>query len=761
MTTKNSHSDLYQDLLIDFIQFTDRNIFLTGKAGTGKTTLLRKVRSLSAKHFALVAPTGVAAIHAGGATIHSFFQLHPHTFIPDDKAGMLAAGHVKVETPYTLAKGLRIKAEKSEILRNLELLIIDEVSMLRCDLLDAIDMVLRKVRNIDLPFGGVQLLMTGDLYQLPPVVPEQEWKLISPYYKAPYFFESKALVKSGFTTISLQYIFRQTDPEFIQILHAVRTGNLPESLLVRLNERYLPKALSPESDGTVILTTHVARAEQINTARLMALPGNEIKLAAAITGSFSENMFPADQVLRLKMGAQVMFLKNDRHRRWFNGKIGKITGYDSDNQCIHVQCDDLDEPLYVDRETWKNMEYAANRSTDSIQEKEKGSFSQFPLRLAWAITIHKSQGLTFSKAIIDAGDAFASGQVYVALSRCTSLEGIVLSSTISAQEIKTDPHLEQENLQGEDASFLLDQLFFCRREYLTLMIREAFGLTWLQKAVRLAQGALASSLKNLDHQTLQEIRSWEQTRTEMQAVSQKFIPIALKFIENLSSGHQADLGQIRFKQAVEWFTKMLNDKFYRPALRISSYVSGQPRNKHLLRELELFLKAMREGYRKFLIADFLFGGLQRQGSGDPNLIMQSVDEVLPMNLGIPEKPAERTSNPVGRIQPQTSNRKAVKGQSKRYSVELHKSGLSIEDIASARGLTVGTIVSHLSWAIQALELSINDFIPAPRLESIEADFKQFPDEKLGKLIGIFSEKYTITELQFTFSWMKGLANKEM
>ncbi|MBU4318139.1 MAG: HRDC domain-containing protein [Proteobacteria bacterium] len=411
----------------DFVEHTGRHLFLTGKAGTGKTTFLHNLKGHTAKRMMVTAPTGVAAINAGGVTLHSFFQLPFGPFFPGSE-----------NQEENRQRMFRFSREKLRIIQCLDLLVIDEVSMVRADLLDAVDSVLRRLRRNDQPFGGVQLLMIGDLFQLPPVAKPQEWDLLQRYYDSAYFFSSRALNQTEWVTLELSHIFRQSDARFIQILNKVRDNRLDAQTLGELNQRHISNYTPEEGRGTITLTTHNRSADAINKTRLEALSGKELCLGAAVSGDFPGHLFPAPENLMLKTGAQVMFLRNDvsGEKRYYNGKIGRITSLSSGK--IHIACPEETEEIAVEPVEWENIKYTVNEEKDEIQQEIIGKFKQFPLKLAWAITIHKSQGLTFDKAVIDAQSAFAQGQVYVALSRCRTLEGMVLSSPIPARGIETE-----------------------------------------------------------------------------------------------------------------------------------------------------------------------------------------------------------------------------------------------------------------------------------------------------------------------------------
>ncbi len=467
-------------LAAQLVNQTGRNIFLTGKAGTGKTTFLKYLRENCPKQMVVLAPTGVAAINAGGVTLHSFLQLPFAPFVPEAKG---FAGNEDVVNRQNLVGRLRFNSEKRKLLQQLELLVIDEVSMVRCDVMDAVDTVLRSVRRRPLEkFGGVQVLFIGDMFQLPPVVKEDDWKILSVFYNSPYFFDSQVIREELPLCIEFDKVYRQNEARFIGVLNQVRHNELDAEGAEILESRYMPGFRHSRDDGYIILTTHNENARQINMAELNRLNSAEVSYEAEIEGDFPENAFPADNMLKLKTGAQVMFIRNDtaeKGKRFFNGRIGLVNRLEKDK--IVVQCSggengsgELPAEIEVTREKWENIRYTLHKNAQTVEEDVLGSFSQFPLRLAWAITIHKSQGLTFSKAIIDAGEAFAPGQVYVALSRCSSLSGMVLKSRLRSRTLFTDPRILQFAENCRSAAQLQKELQMAKEAYRQKLQNEAF-----------------------------------------------------------------------------------------------------------------------------------------------------------------------------------------------------------------------------------------------------------------------------------------------
>ena len=474
--TPDTSNTLFQ-LAADLVNQSSRNIFLTGKAGTGKTTFLKYIRDNCPKQMAIVAPTGVAAINAGGVTIHSFFQIPPGIFLPTlQRTGFAtSSSHTEVHNRHSLPARLRFNHDKRKMLQQLELLIIDEISMVRCDLLDAIDAVLRHVRKRHHEkFGGVQVLFIGDMFQLPPVVKETDWKLLSEFYNSAYFFDSLVIKEEQPLYIEFDKIYRQSEEKFIRVLNQVRNNELDEDGLTILESCYNPSVRRKKDDGYILLTTHNEQARNINVSQLQQLDTPPVQYDALITDEFPANAYPADETLYLKVGAQVMFIKNDiadRGKRYFNGKIGQVTRLEED--AVYVQCDDTE--IKVEKEKWENIRYTLDKASQTLKEDVLGSFTQFPLRLAWAITIHKSQGLTFDKVIIDAGEAFAPGQVYVALSRCTSLNGLVLKSKIRTGSLLTDPKIIQFARNSSSSAQLQNELSQAKKEYQLRILVDSFN----------------------------------------------------------------------------------------------------------------------------------------------------------------------------------------------------------------------------------------------------------------------------------------------
>jgi len=509
-------------LATELVNQSSRNIFLTGKAGTGKTTFLKYIRENCYKQMAVVAPTGVAAINAGGVTMHSFFQLPFSPFIPDAGSGF-SRNNEEVANRNSLISRLKMTSERKKIIRELELLIIDEISMVRCDTLDAVDTILRHVRRRHHElFGGLQVLFIGDMFQLPPVIKEAEWALIKDYYNSPFFFDSIVIKEEPPLFIEFKKIYRQSEEKFINLLNQVRNNELEDDGRELLESRFKPVFRRTKNDGYIILTTHNEKARNINANELLNLNASSFTYTAEVTGDFPESAYPADELFQLKLGAQVMFIKNDSEKvkRYFNGKIGVITELDKDK--IVVQCNDEPDTIEVKKEKWENIRYTMNNTSRQLEEEVLGSFVQYPLRLAWAITIHKSQGLTFEKAIIDAGEAFAPGQVYVALSRCTTLDGIVLQSRINTNGFFTDERIVRFSQNRTSTNLLEQELQESRKNYQLKVLLSLFDYKTMIAEINELRNYLSEHKSSFNVESGAWINEISDKISEIQSTAEKF-----------------------------------------------------------------------------------------------------------------------------------------------------------------------------------------------------------------------------------------------
>lgn len=524
------------------IEETGTNLFLTGKAGTGKTTFLKRLRNECPKRMIVLAPTGIAAINAGGVTLHSFFQLPFAPFIP-------GANYNR--------ESFKLNKQKIKLIRSTDLIVIDEISMVRADLLDHVDAVLRRYRERDKPFGGIQLLMIGDLQQLAPVVKEEEWALLRQYYDTPFFFDSRALRQTHYATIELQHVYRQSDPAFVELLNRIRSGQADDSTLQALNTRYIPGFNPPQEDGYIRLVTHNAQAQQINSKEMEALPGQAYRFRAGTEGVFPESSYPTDGILTLKRGAQVMFVKNDPERRYFNGMLGKVDDIADDGFSVRP-FDDPHTSIRVKPTEWTNARFALNEQSMEIEEQIEGVFRQYPVKAAWAITIHKSQGLTFERAVIDAHSAFSHGQTYVALSRLKSLGGLVLSSPIPANAVINDASvchymqdIAEHALTGPD----IDRM---GRDYYLQTVSGLFDFRPLSYAIDHLLRVINEHFYKLFPDTLEK---WEAARTKFRTntwqIAQKFHTQFERIIAaSAMPSENAEL-QERLRKGAAYFTQSL------------------------------------------------------------------------------------------------------------------------------------------------------------------------------------------------------------
>lgn len=533
------------------ITMTRKSLFLTGKAGTGKTTFLRRLRTESPKRMVVLAPTGIAAINAGGSTLHSFFQLPFAPYIPD--------------AVYSKEK-YNFNRTKLKIIRSLELLVIDEVSMVRADVMDSVDATLRHCRRSALPFGGLQLLLIGDLSQLSPVVQENEWRLLSPYYPTPYFFSSRALQRVSYATIELQHIYRQRDPDFVALLNSIREHRADPTTLARLNTRYIPDFQPRREDGYIRLVTHNRQADLINHEELQKIDAPAYTFRATIQGNFPAYSYPTDADLTLKAGAQVMFVKNDLKKRYFNGSIGHISQINARGFRVRLPRNPQDTDsaeaieVEVERDLWQNVRYSLNAQTGELEEVVDGTFEQMPVRPAWAITVHKSQGLTFSRAIIDVAHAFAHGQTYVALSRLKSLDGLVLSAPIPPEAIIGDPAVDAFTRQAGAANPSEAEIAALELEAALATIRELYDFTRLRALMtrlhHLLSESFAASKYPKVHQSLSAAEAALQA--DLVEVAQRFAAEYTRLLRANPRIAENEALQQRLRKASHYFAGRLS-----------------------------------------------------------------------------------------------------------------------------------------------------------------------------------------------------------
>ncbi|GGD12387.1 helix-turn-helix domain-containing protein [Hyunsoonleella pacifica] len=804
------------DLAWAFVNNTNRSIFLTGKAGTGKTTFLHRLKMHSLKRLVVVAPTGVAAINAKGVTIHSFFQMPFGPILPDTN---LSAG-----------KGFNRKFSKTKIniIKSMDLLIIDEISMVRADLLDGIDRTLRRFRNRNKVFGGVQVLMIGDLQQLSPVIKENEWELLKHVYPNGFFFSSLAFKQCNAITIELKHIYRQENPKFINILNEIRTNTLTQAGAATLNKRFIPD-FTPEPDaGYISLTTHNNKAEATNNNELAKLTTKPFTYMAEVDGKFPECAYPNAVKLELKVGAQVMFVKNDSDpaKRYFNGKIGKVILLERDEVVVHCPEDDFN--INVTPETWENINYTVDADTKAITEEKIGSYTQIPLRLAWSITIHKSQGLTFEKAIIDAAGAFAHGQTYVALSRCKSLEGLVLKSKIHANQIISDGNVTSFNEAAEENAPDETVLADSQKQFQLDLIAEVFEF----------YGALYPLNRILDvyykNRSVVEGKI-EETFIPIKDCITNFLKVANGFNTQLKQLSDADslpedstVIQERFKKAIAYFKVETDTKILEPLKTFVFTTDNQAIGGDITKQLDafedllrvkvLYFKALGIGFnaKQFLElrAKSVFSGKEKpkkprkavvEGTSNVELfeklrmlrndIAQEKDlihyqifaqktlyemcETLPTNTaellkvnGMGKTRVEKYGTAILKVirayceenDIETSAEveifdapkpKRKKGDTKRESLRLFQSGKSVAEIADARELNTNTIIGHLASFMSSGEVKITDLISEVHYQELKVLIPQTTFENLSDLKHQLDDKYSYGELRLVVDALGG------
>lgn len=805
-------------LAFGFIQDTGENVFLTGKAGTGKTTFLHNLKKNSPKRMIVLAPTGVAAINAGGVTIHSFFQLPLGPQIPG-----------AIREPGTTPKYyFKFGREKLNIIRSIDLLVIDEISMVRSDLLDGVDGVLKRLRDPDKPFGGVQLLLIGDVQQLAPVVKDDEWEILKSYYDTPYFFGSKALQRSNYITIELKRVYRQSDQDFISILNKIRDGEADSGVLEQINRRYSGGS-SFTSDGAIILTTHNFQAQKINETRMRNLETKPHTFTAKIEGEFPENSYPADSHLTLKIGAQVMFIKNDSsvQKRYFNGKIGVVQSIE--DELVKVICQGETTIIDVKTETWQNMKYGLNTETSVIEETVIGTFTQYPLRAAWAITIHKSQGLTFDKVFVDAAAAFAHGQVYVALSRCRTLEGLILTSPLSRRVLISDQSVSEFNKDVEKNQPDEKILYTTRITYQQILIRELFDFSQIKRRLGYILKLMNENGVSI-HSSI--IDRFEMVSKEFQnsivSVTEKF---NLQITQYLIKGEEVEKNELlqdRVRKGTSYFLEKLE-------ACVTDLLPGKIDidNKEVRKSIEDVLKRLDEEIKRkkacleacgqgFFTKAYLtaraLGAIEKpaivkqefdfqeecgaeehpelyrmlkawrhekaQKTDVPhyrilsNKVMMDICSCLPVSLselksvkGIGKRKVlefgidlleiveqYRNTNGISTYEKSVVSKKipqsSVKGSTKQISYDLFKTGKTTAEIASQRGLALSTIEGHLSYFIGTGQLDIRDLMQEEKISEISDFFGKQSSFELSPAREFFGEQYSYSELRMVAEHLK-------
>lgn len=708
------------NLAWQFVKNTGASIFLTGKAGTGKTTFLRTLKDKLPKRMVVVAPTGIAAINANGVTIHSFFQLPFAPYVPNST--------FKAEGIF------RVSKEKQRILRTLDLLVIDEISMVRADLLDSVDMVLRRYRDRGKPFGGVQLLLIGDLQQLPPVVRDEEWTMLSRYYDSPYFFSSLALKQMGYITIELKHVYRQNDLDFLSLLNKIRDNKADQDTFNQLNSRYIPNFVPPAGTDYIRLVTHNYQAQSINESKLAELPGTSRRYKASITGEFPEQSFPTEFVLELKEDAQVMFVKNDStgKGRYYNGMLGKVVSTTA--RGVTVKGNENGELIDLSPEEWTNAKYVLNKTTHEIEEEVEGTFKQFPLRLAWAVTIHKSQGLTFEHAIIDAQHSFAHGQTYVALSRCKTLEGLVLSSPLSTSAVICDEKVHQFNIDASARQPNSEMLSQMQRAYEVNLIDELFDFRPIGIAFERITRFIDEHFARKYPRLLQEYRQARPILDEVVAVAARF---RLQYTQMLATQQGQELSDEvlqRIRSGAEYFHK-----------RLALLVEMHRKNK-----IETDNKALKKTLKE------RYGDVQEALDFKWNLLKYESREDVSFSVG--DYLSAKAKLLLGAMDGDKPNAKKIKEvkpkvDTKLATFNLYRLGMSIDEIAKRRELTTRTIHLHLVHYVREGRLSASEFVDDKKRQEITRFLIKHHEEKkiLTEIKEEVSPNITYEDIQFVMA----------
>ena len=814
-TIQNMAQQTFVNQKLDFVEelvlYTDSHIFLTGKAGTGKTTFLKNLPLKTYKRMVVVAPTGVAAINAGGQTIHSFFQL-PFGPLPPNASTITAQLH-------------RMKKQKLNLMRSLDLLIIDEISMVRADVLDAIDAVLRRVRRSQKPFGGVQLLMIGDVHQLAPVAKPEEWEVLSPYYDTPYFFGSQVLRKTPYVCVELEHIYRQHDDDFITLLNKVRNNRMDADCVRLLNTRFKPDFKPKDNEGYITLTTHNYQADQINESKLEAIKEKPLKFKAVVHGTFPENTYPTKEELELKVGAQVMFVKNDPNpeKAFFNGKIGRLVDYDEDEGTLTVESEG--EHITVPRLKWQNMEYTINAENQEIEENEIGSFTQIPLRLAWAVTIHKSQGLTFDKVIVDAGQAFAHGQVYVALSRCTSLEGLVLKTRITSNALVNDYSVDQfvEHIPEKEPTH--EKVDALRHDYELETMLELINFDGIYKDFGKLMKVIYDNDTLFEHSLIQELsQRRNKIHEELCSVGIKFESQIRNLHDQAPSCKQNIALQERLVKGIAYFDEHLK-AIAKGLFDLPFKTDNQTVNEQLTEALKslkegIYLKgccleACKDGFTveeyqktksvkaieaektgkkkveiKFepskngsLYSVLLSWRAKRAEADDvlastiaPIRTLKAIAEIKPVTLTELRKVegmgTKRVRNYGAEIldivlkflgqDPQKADigdlakvpTKKTNGATYFQTKDMAEQGMSIEAIAKARGLAASTILSHLTYWVEQGSFPASQFVSSEKMAEIRDYFEATGDPKITTARDVLGDDYQFGEIRMVLAEMK-------
>ena len=739
--------------VLQFINQTNRSIFLTGKAGTGKTTLLKEIIKSTHKNCVVVAPTGIAALNAGGVTIHSMFQLPFGGFIPENTTDTHFSDSMKFESKDTLQRHFKMSAVKRSVIQNMELLIIDEVSMLRSDLMDAIDFMLQSVRKRKIAFGGVQVLFIGDLLQLPPVIRDEEWRTLRKYYKGKFFFHSHVVQQNPPLYVELSKIFRQSDETFIDLLNNLRNNKITNDNIDFLNKFVQPNFDLKTNKGYITLTTHNNKADTINTKSLSDLEGNPRTYKAQIVDDFPEKIFPLEEYLELKVGAQIMFIKNDLsfEKKFFNGKMGFIKSISADEIWVHFP--EENTTIEVERYEWQNIRYFVNPMTKEIEEEVLGTFVHYPIKLAWAITVHKSQGLTFEKAALDVSQVFLPGQAYVALSRLRSLDGLILLSPLQMNGISNDDDVMDYATNKASTDILQDSLRKETKSFIHNYLRDTFNWKEMTQEWRNHKFSYLDS----DLSAKSKHSNWAAQQLDyceaLMDPSAKF----MSQLDKLFCDENVDFNFIngRIQAAYIYFYEKLDALAYQVLYKIEE-VKRTKQVKQFYEELQVLEELQTNAVLRLIKAKKLFEivleekVIDKQSLNVPEIrnykrikLERVLEDFKNNNQNLIEE-----NEDISYYQPKKKkSQKETKKPTTEITYELWLGKNSIEEIASHRKLTVATIMGHFTKLIQEKKVDIKDILPKDKIGTLTKAFKNHTEDSLTSMKEQLGEEFSWDELR--------------
>lgn len=740
--------------VLQFINQTNRSIFLTGKAGTGKTTLLREIVATTHKNTIVVAPTGIAALNAGGVTIHSFFQLPFAAFLPDAKNPPIFSDQVKFENRVSLRRHTLMNNAKKALFRNLELLVVDEVSMLRADVLDAMDFMLKTVRRNQQPFGGVQVLFIGDLLQLPPVVRHAEWEILRNYYAGNFFFHAQVVQGNPPIYIELDKIYRQKDDRFIAVLNNLRNNTVSQDDVSVLNEFVQTDFDIKKHTGYITLTTHNAKADEMNAEALAALTNKPFTYYPDLVGEFPEKIFPIEAKMTLKVGAQIIFIKNDLsfEKNFYNGKMGIIQSL-SENE-IFVHFPEEQKTIEVEKYEWENIKYTVDSNTKEIKEEVLGTFTHYPIKLAWAITVHKSQGLTFERAVLDVSRVFLPGQAYVALSRLRSLNGLILLSPIRMNGLENDWDVMQYANQKASKEVLKQELDIQTKIFLRDYLIQAYS--WFDLST-LWRTHLQSYLAETERSKKSKFKTWA---TKQSAGMDAILIHSEKFVDQIKKLFHAEPYDFHFvkeritKAYAYFFPKM--DALVFELLYTIAEVKRQRQMKAFFEELseleDAFVKAVLQMKKAQLLLEILDEGKPINKDTLTSLSMgeykiNHLVAIAEIRKASSTALIEEEDDDLSYYEDKKPAKKEPKKSTATVTFELWQEGKRLEEIAEVRKLTVTTIYSHLAKLVQEGKIEVSEILEPVQIQELEVVFKEKQDLSLVEIKAEVGDRFTWGELR--------------